>query len=102
MLGHGAADVGSQEGNHGGEVGTGVHGKPGEAADQGLISFAVTDKCRVLLTDCCGLDDVDGAPRAVWCGERIEVDVRKTVGLDNVLGVHLLGKVDRKRTARVG
>ena len=36
------------------------------------------------------------------CDERVDVCVCKMVGLDYVLDVHLLGKVDRKRTVRVG
>ncbi len=61
MLGHGTAaiDIESQEGNHGGEVGTSVHGEPGEAAEQGLISLAAMDESRVLLVNCFGLNGVD-------------------------------------------
>ncbi len=92
MLGRGAATVGSQEGNCGGEVGAGIRCEPGEAANQGLISFVARNESQVFHFDCCRLDGIDGAPGLVWRGERIEVDVCQMVSLDNILGVHLLGR----------
>ena len=56
----------------------------------------------VLFVDCGRWGSVDGASGAIRGREWIEVDVCKTVGLDYVLCVGFLGKVDGQRTILVG
>ena len=90
MLRSRTAAVGGQERHRSGEVGAGVCGKPGEAADKGLVRLAAAHKRRVLLVNRRRLNGVDGAPGAVWCSERVEGDVRKPVSFEDVLGVRLL------------
>ena len=55
----------------------------------------------VLFVDCGRWGSVDGASGAIRGRERIEVDVCKTVGLDYVLCVGFLGKMDGQQAILV-
>ena len=79
-----------------------VGGEPRQAANKGLVRLTATDKGLVVFIDCGRRGSVYGASGAIRGCEWIEVDVCKTVGLDYVLCVGFLGKVDRQRAILMG
>ena len=84
------ADVGCKKRNCGGKVWAGVCGDPCEEADEGLVRFAVSNKNLVILFNSCLCCRIDGSSRLVSSGKRVEVDLSKTVALDDVLCVGFL------------
>ena len=67
-----------------------------------MVRLTATDKGLVVFVDCGRWGSVDGASGAIRGREWTEVDVCKTVGLDYVLCVGFLGKVEGQRTILVG
>ena len=97
-----AAAVRCKKRDGGGQVRTSVGGEPSQAANEGLVRLTATDKGLVVFVDRGGWGGVDGAPGAIRGREWIEVDACKTVGLDYVLRVGLLGKMDGQRAILMG
>ena len=85
-----AAAVGCKKRHCGVQVWAGVCGEPHEAADKGLVPFALSDEYLFILVNVCWWCSINGASQLVRSGERVEVDLGKAVVLNNVLCVRFL------------
>ena len=98
----GAADVGGQEGHHGGKAGTSVGCKSCEATDQGLVGVTTRDKELVVLFDGQRCDRIDGTTRPVGSCEWVGVDGLEAVALHNTLSLGFLGEETQEGNVLVG